>query len=307
MKFGKVPEQELDSINLSLPPEPPGNRLVLPGRPMAGPRVYIGCANRGVKEWIGKLYPKGTKDAGYLDQYVKHFNSIEFNATHYQIYDEETIGRWAAKAAGHDFLFCPKLPQSISHYSGFGPAAQEQTNAFFRGILAFGQHLGPVFIQVSERYSPQTGRQLFQYLETLPTDLTFFLEVRHPDWFVDGPARKDLFDTLRRLKIGAVITDVAGRRDCAHMELTIPKAFIRYVGNSMHPTDAPRMDAWVERMKYWLDNGLEEIYYFMHTKDEILAPEMISYLVDRMNPAFGMQLEKPIFIQRDEGAQISLF
>lgn len=307
MKFGKVTENELNSIDFRLPAEPDDNRLALPGQPVAHPRAYIGCANRGVKEWVGKLYPKGTRDAAFLDQYVQHFNSIEFNATHYQIYDEATIGKWAEKAGDRDFLFCPKLPQSISHYSGFGQGAQEQTTAFFKGILAFGPHLGPVFIQVSERYSPQSGRQLFQYLESLPTDLTFFLEVRHPDWFVNGPARKELFAVLRALKIGAVITDAAGRRDCAHMELTIPKAFIRYVGNSMHPTDKPRMDAWVQRMKYWLDRGLEEIYFFMHTKDEILAPEMISYLIDVMNPACGLHLKKPQFIQSAEGSQMSMF
>ena len=55
-----------------------------------------------------------------------------------------------------------------------------------------------------------------------------------------------------------MITDTAGRRDCAHMHLTIPKAFIRYVGNSLHPTDYTRIDVWVERMKYWLDHGMEE-------------------------------------------------
>ena len=35
------------------------------------------------------------------------------------------------------------------------------------------------------------------------------------------------------MNMGIVITDTAGRRDCAHMNLTIPKAFIRYVGNSL--------------------------------------------------------------------------
>ena len=96
--------------------------------------------------------------------------------------------------------------------------------------------------------------------------------------------------------MGAVITDTAGRRDCAHMHLTIPKVFIRYVGNSLHPTDYTRIDGWVQRMKYWLDNGLQELYFFMHMHDEATSPELTVYLVDKMNAVCNLNLIKPKFL-----------
>ncbi|HVK46887.1 MAG TPA: DUF72 domain-containing protein [Pseudobacter sp.] len=309
MHFGKVPENEVSSIDFSLRPDPPGNALVLPGKPVPHPRLYVGCATRGPKQWINKIYPKGTKEVDYLDEYVKHFNSIEFNATHYQIYGEDIIGRWAAKAEGRDFMFCPKVPQLISHYSGFNNV-DEPTDSFLRGILAFGEHLGPIFLQLSEKHSPANQQKLFSYLRSLPTDLTFFLEVRHPDWLVDGPVKDHLFGTLREMKIGAVITDAAGRRDCAHMELTIPKAFIRYVGHAMGPTDPVRMNRWADRLKQWLDKGLEEIWFFMHTPDEIMAPEMVEYFAGRMEAVCGLHIPRPQFIQPapDPGStQMSMF
>ena len=34
MHFGKVPENEVSSIDFSLRPDPPGNALVLPGQPV---------------------------------------------------------------------------------------------------------------------------------------------------------------------------------------------------------------------------------------------------------------------------------
>jgi uncharacterized protein YecE (DUF72 family) len=295
MEFGKVSEKELETIDFSLPPEPVANQLVLK-KTTQTPVVFLGCAKWGRKEWVGKIYPKGTKDANFLEHYVKHYNSIELNATHYQVYGPEAIGKWAAKAAGRNFKFCPKVPQIISHYSGFNNVDQ-LTTAFLEGILAFGDNLGPIFLQVSEKYSPKQRDNLFKYIQSLPTDLQFFLEVRHPDWFSDAGIRKELFDTLRSIKWGAVITDTAGRRDCAHMELTIPKAFIRYVGNSLHHTDYTRSDVWVERIKYWLSNGLEELYYFMHMHDEATSPELTVYLVDKLNAACGLQLTKPAFIQ----------
>lgn len=294
MDFGRVPENELNKIDFRLPPEPPANKLVLKGKKAKNPEVYIGCAKWGRKEWIGKIYPKGTKEANFLDEYVKHYNSIELNATHYKLYKPADLQKWIAKAGVKNFRFSPKVYQGISH---FGSLKDKQflTDTFLESIVAFGKHLGPVFLQVSDKFGPKRKDELFEYLGSLPKDVQFFLEVRHPDWFVK-PMSEELFDKLRKLKIGAVITDTAGRRDCCHMHLTIPKTFVRYVGNSLHKTDFPRIDAWVERMKYWLDNGIEEINFFMHMHDEATSPELTVYLVEKINKVCGLSLTAPQFV-----------
>ena len=88
------------------------------------------------------------------------------------------------------------------------------------------------------------------------------------------------------------------------MHLTIPKAFIRYVGNSLHPTDYTRSDVWVQRMKYWLDHGLQELYFFMHMHDEATSPELTVYLVDKLNKECGLNLIKPKFIEEHQPKRI---
>lgn len=296
MEFGRVPENELDNTDFSLPAEPVFNKQVLKGKPADNPKVYLGCAKWGREEWVGKIYPPETKEKDFLKHYVQHYNSIELNATHYKVYGEAGIKKWAANAAGKDFKFCPKLYQGITHR---GPLNNKQfiTNEFFRGIAAFEEHLGPIFVQVSDTFSPKRKDELFHYLQTLPAGMQFFLEVRHPDWFKKDTIREELFTTLKEMNIGAVITDTAGRRDCAHMHLTVPKVFIRYVGNSLHASDYTRCDVWVERMKYWLDNGLQELYFFMHMHDEATSPELTVYLVDKMNKQSGLNLIKPKFVE----------
>ena len=154
-----------------------------------------------------------------------------------------------------------------------------------------------MFVQVSDAFTTKRKNELFDFLRSLPTDLQFFLEVRHPDWFGKENIRNELFETLKQINVGAIITDTSGRRDCAHMHLTVPKAFIRYVGNSLHATDYTRIDDWVNRIKYWLDNGLEELYFFMHMHDESYSPELTVYLVDKLNAICGLTLQKPVFIQ----------
>lgn len=300
MEFGRVPENELNSINFSLLEEPAFNKSILKGKPVKNAKVYLGCAKWGREEWVGKIYPPKTKEKDFLQHYVQHYNSIELNATHYKVYGEAGIKKWVEKAAGRDFMFCPKMYQGVTH-RGSLKGKEFITNEFFRGIVSFGEHLGPIFIQVSDTFSPKRKDELFTYLKSLPTDFQFFLEVRHPGWFLKEEIRNELMSTLAAMNMGIVITDTAGRRECAHMYLTIPKVFIRYVGNSLHATDYTRCDAWIERMKYWLDSGLQELYFFMHMHDEATSPELTVYLVNKMNAACGLNLIKPTFVTQQKG------
>ena len=299
MEFGRVTESELDNIDFSLPADPAFNDAVLKGVTGKNPKVYIGCTKWGRTEWLGKIYPPKTKEKDFLQHYVQHYNSIELNATHYKIYGTENIQKWADKAAGKDFLFCPKMYNGVTHFGSL-KGKDLLTTEFLKGVLAFGKHLGPIFIQVSESFSPNRKNELFTYLQSLPKDLQFFIEVRHPEWFANPVIANEFFSTLQQLNIGAVITDASGRRDCAHMHLPVAKTFIRYMGNSLHTTDYTRIDEWVNRIKRWMDKGLSELYFFMHMHNEATSPELTIYLVDKLNKECGLKLQKPAFISQQQ-------
>ncbi len=304
MEFGRVPENELDGIDFSLPAEPAFNRTILKGKPAKDVKVYVGCAKWGRTEWVGKIYPPKTKEKDFLQHYVNHYNSIELNATHYKIYGPAGIQKWAEKAAGKDFLFCPKMYQGVTH-RGSLKGKDFAVTEFLRGIVAFEEHLGPVFVQVSDVFSPKRRDELLTFLDSLPKDMQFFLEVRHPEWFLNEKIRNDLFSALHAMGVGIVITDTAGRRECAHMHLTLPKVFIRYVGNSLHPSDYTRVDAWVTRMKYWISQGVEQVFFFMHMHDEATSPELTVYLVDKLNQECGLSLVKPAFVDANTSSSSS--
>ena len=109
MEFGRIPEEELNQVDFTLPKEPAFNNAVLKGKPAKNPKVYIGCAKWGRTEWVGKIYPPKTKEKDFLQHYVEHYNCIELNATHYKIYGAKGIAKWGEKAKGRDFKFCPKM------------------------------------------------------------------------------------------------------------------------------------------------------------------------------------------------------
>ena len=300
MEFGRVAEEQLFEIDFTLSPDPNLTINTLKaskgGKPFA---VRVGCAKWGRKEWLGKIYPTKTKEADFLNEYVKYFNCIELNATFYNVYPPETIAKWKEKAGSNpDFKFCPKFSQRITHIRRL-KNADEITTQYYHGIMAFGEKLGPLFLQLGNNFTPKCMPDLKAYLVDLPKDVPVFLELRHKAWFANSEIRAGIFNLLHQLNIGAVITDTAGRRDVVHMELPVPHAFIRFVGNNLHPTDYTRVDDWVDRIKQWRQMGLQSVWFFIHQHDERHSPELSDYVIEQLNIKLGLNLHRPQFIDRD--------
>jgi uncharacterized protein YecE (DUF72 family) len=217
------------------------------------------------------------------------------------VYGPETIAKWRDKASSNPgFKFCPKFSQSITHLRRL-KNVDELTTQYYAGITAFGEQLGPLFLQVGDNYTPKSFADMKAYLEKLPADVPVFVEVRHKDWYAVPETRDSFFNMLHELNIGSVITDASGRRDCVHMELPTPHAFIRFVGNSLDRTDYKRVDDWVARIKDWKEQGLQSVWFFMHQHDERYSPELCDYVVEQLNKAVGTDLRRPQFIEREKG------
>ena len=75
------------------------------------------------------------------------------------------------------------------------------------------------------------------------------------------------------------------------------KTFIRFVGNSLYPSDYPRIDNWAKRFKKWMDQGIEEIYFFMHTHDEGKSLELSQYVVKQFNKVCKLDLPPVEFVK----------
>lgn len=300
MDFGRIEPELISQVDFSLPPDTDLTKAVLKqAQRTKNPEVYVGCAKWGRKEWLGMIYPEKTKEARFLDEYVKHFNSIELNAVFYKMPSEAQVIKWREKAETErpDFKFCPKFTQGISHIKRL-KNAEELTTIYLHNISAFGKYLGPSFLQLSDNFGPKNMDVLQAYLEDLPKDMDVFIELRHKDWYTDLVARKEVFEMFRRLNKGAVITDATGRRDCVHMELPTPRAFIRFVGNGLHATDYSRIDEWIDRISDWVDQGLQSVYFFLHQHDEKDTPLLGDYTIKKINEKLGLNLKEPQFIAK---------
>ncbi|MEM8892374.1 MAG: DUF72 domain-containing protein [Bacteroidota bacterium] len=302
MKFGKL--ADISGVDFSLPPINPLNAELLGGKPAESFEAFIGLPRWSSKEWIDKLYPKGTKPADFLSYYSRSFNTIELNTTHYRIPNPEQVIKWRDNS-DERFVFCPKIPQIISHYRKLVNVDNELAQ-FTESIREFGPKYGCSFMQVHESFGPSHFQNLVDFLAKWPKDLELAIEFRHADWFEERSLRPELVRLLTEQGIGTVITDVSGRRDVSHNSLTSKFAMIRLVGNSLDPTDFERSDAWLERIELWVQQGLEKLYLFPHEPGDVMAMDLGAYWVKKLNEKFSLNLSTP-GIQKMEGDQMSLF
>lgn len=293
MEFGKVSPEELEQADFTLPPDPPETSHAL--HPLKGKtKFYIGCAKWGRPDWVGKLYPKKTKPKDFLEHYAQVFNCIEFNAVFYKMPFPSDVWQWKSKVP-KDFIFCPKFTNTITHLKRL-KNVEFETGKFLEAITEFRENLGPIFLMPHPQMSPKQQETLFKFIEDFPKDLDMFVELRHPDWYLEDGYNKELYSFLKKHKRGTVITDATGRRDCAHMYLTTNECFIRFVGNSLHPTDYTRIDDWVQRIKTWMEQGLKTCYFFMHQHEELHSPELIKYLIEQLNKHCGTDIKPPVLL-----------
>ncbi|GAB4488440.1 MAG: DUF72 domain-containing protein [Saprospiraceae bacterium] len=294
MDFGKLPS--VDKVDFSLPPEPPQNAALLAALPKATkPTIYLGATGYNMKAWVGKWYPPGAKDRDFLRHYGAQFNTIEHNTTHYRIPDTATVARWREETPA-DFRFCPKIPQTISHARDLGLNDRELP-LFCEVIAGLGEKLGCCFLQFPPHVSVHDLNLIARFLENFPSEIPLAVEVRHESFFQQTPQAEDFFKLLQSHNIATVITDVAGRRDVCHMRLTKRQVLIRFVGNTLHPSDYQRIEDWSERLKTWLNTGLHEVYFFTHEPDNLLAPDLAAFcekIFSAKMPGAALRGPKPV-------------
>jgi uncharacterized protein YecE (DUF72 family) len=305
MKFGYI--KNIDHIEFQ-PPKPREESVDYLQRLAtndAVPTFYIGATGWSTKEWVGQIYPKGTKTTDFLKYYGEQFNSIELNTTHYRIPTHELVEKWKA-ATPPDFRFCPKLPQSISHSRDFG-LSKGLLNRFTAVIAGLEERLGCCFMQLPPYFDSSRLAQLEQFLTLFPDHIPLAVEVRHESWFADPPTFQQFVQMCREQQVATVVSDVAGRRDVLHTAISTNKWIVRFVGNALHPTDYQRVDEWIQVLKVYMQKGLKEVYFFPHQHEEPIVPPIAAYILKQVEKELKIPVRGPDLEKYKTGEQMSLF
>ncbi|WP_435625626.1 DUF72 domain-containing protein [Flagellimonas sp.] len=287
MKFGKVEQPEL--IDFTIPADHPDTGSVLAKYPKSkDSNLFVGCAKWNRQD-LKNFYPRGTKDE--LAYYSTQFNCIELNATFYRIFPAEQYEKWYDKTP-ENFKFFPKMTNEVSHLRRLNDKVYEIADRYLEVTSLLKDKLGTIFLQMHNNFNPKNWDRVVHFVEYWPKEFPLAMEFRHTDWFNDEKVAQELYHLLEENNIANVLVDTAGRRDLMHMRLTNNEAFIRYVGAN-HPTDYPRLDDWVERLKTWNSQGLQNVHFFVHQNLELESPLLSAYFIERLNKNFNAGLKVP--------------
>lgn len=286
MKFGSVNNPE--NIDFTLPPDHPDTKKVLKRYSDKNQfNVYVGCAKWNKADLKG-FYPKGTKDE--LVYYSTQFNSVELNATFYRIFPPEQFTKWYEKTP-EGFKFFPKLNQEISHWKRLNQV-KDVVEHYLYSAVNLKEKLGTIFLQMHNNFAPKDFDKVVDFIENWPKEIALAIEFRHTDWYNDAQISEELYNLLEENNISNVIVDTAGRRDLMHMRLTNGTAFVRYVGAN-HSSDYNRLDDWIERLKIWKEEGINEIDFFIHQNIEKASPLLSAHFIKNLNKELGTNLIIP--------------
>ncbi|MGB2634034.1 MAG: DUF72 domain-containing protein [Candidatus Acidiferrum sp.] len=170
------------------------------------PLLHLGTSSFTAKGWEKAFYPPQTQPRDFLSYYATQFDALEVDATFYRTPAMSTVKNWYAKTPAN-FRFALKTPQEITHERVL-LEADSPMNEFLRATEPLGEKLAVILLQL-----PYFNKNAFAgpneflnrlkpFLEKLPAQPRFALEIRNRHWLV--PA---FFDLLRKHHIAFALID----------------------------------------------------------------------------------------------------
>jgi uncharacterized protein YecE (DUF72 family) len=142
-------------------------------------RAWLGTCGYSYPDWVGTVYPRGTKPARMLALYSRLFPAVELNFTFYRTPTADLLARQADQTPP-GFQFLVKAPRTLSHDRA--PADLQPFRAAADELRQRGRLLG-VLCQFPPSF--RNGPKALSWLAALGRGLeglTPAVEFRHRSW-----------------------------------------------------------------------------------------------------------------------------
>jgi uncharacterized protein YecE (DUF72 family) len=166
-------------------------------------QLRIGTSGYSFQDWVGTVYPPGTRPGAFLPLYAKLFDTVEINATYYRTPSPQTFARMVEKTP-EGFTFAVKVPRAMTHELA---SFDRELEPFKEAIapLAEAGRLGALLAQFPYAFTPgdASRRHLDRLARTLGGKTPLAVEFRHDAW-----AQNETFGLLRDLGLTHVNVDL---------------------------------------------------------------------------------------------------
>ena len=250
---------------------------------MAIAGYYLGCPGWSTKTWVGRLFPTGTRPTELLELYARVFNTVEGNTTFYALPSADTVARWRDQVP-ETFRFCFKFPRGISHDKLLIDCTAEVAT-FIDRVAPLGDKLGTLFLQLPPRFDGSLVARLASFLQGLPREHHYGVELRHEMFFTDGPAQRDVLALLTERGVDLVMMDARGLHSGHTLDVrqrkpnlpvivraTASRPLVRCVPHEVFAESRRFVEPWARQVAEWIAAG-KQPYFFMHAPDDTYAPD----------------------------------
>jgi uncharacterized protein YecE (DUF72 family) len=214
-------------------------------------------------DWIGDVYPPGTKRDGMLAEYAKIFPSVEINMSFRRTPVPKTIDRWR-EAVPPEFRFTMKAHQRITHWKKLIDTSDDVA-MFVKESQGLGPRLGLVLFQVPPTLQFDAA-VLGDFCGALPPGCVYAFEPRN-DTFLTEAA----LDVLHSNGVALCLND--DLFEPARYRVTGPVAYFRFHRDGYSPDDlAARKDQLSE-----IEASGTDVYAFFAHEDN---PESVRPALD---------------------------
>jgi uncharacterized protein YecE (DUF72 family) len=194
-----------------------------------GGRVLVGTSGYSYDDWVGPVYPEGTRKRDFLSLYAAEFPVVELNFSYYQQPSARTIERMLASTPA-GFLFAVKAHRTMTHEIGDSWAAEAAR--FREGItpLAESGRLAAVLAQFPHGFAYTTAsRTLLARLCDAMAGLPLAVEFRRAEW-----QRGTVVEGLRQRNVALVGVDEPALPGlmAPSAEATGPFGYLRFHGRN---------------------------------------------------------------------------
>ncbi len=192
--------------------------------------IYIGLPQWSHPKWVRLGITS-------LEEYARHFNCVEGNTTLYALPKPEVVLRWREQTTD-DFRFCFKFPATISHQAALRHC-DDLVTEFLTRMSPLAPRIGQYWLQLPATFGPRELPALWHFLDSLPGEFNYGVEVRHPQFFAKGEEEQTLNRGLHQRGVNRVILDSRLFSFSCDIQLTLRLGHLRSRG---HPPAAKLRD-----------------------------------------------------------------
>jgi uncharacterized protein YecE (DUF72 family) len=142
--------------------------------------VHVGTSGWQYRDWRGPFYPEGLPQRLWLEEYSRHFGTIELNNAFYRLPTREAFESWRERTPP-GFVMAVKVSRYLTHIKRLRDPEEPVARLMGRAT-GLGDRLGPLLLQL-----PPTLRADAALLDTclaqFPSSVRVAVEPRHPSWW----------------------------------------------------------------------------------------------------------------------------